>query len=158
MSYRDLDTETLRRRIDALVEARDELDARLEVLTGVRRGRWVKWLPKLVFLVCLAVVTLMMAGIALLPTIGSDEVTETYRTAQTLRSGAWLYRADQPAESTALCPTVQDLNDGGYLPLGAPFRDGWGRRFRIECGPDPATVRVVSAGPDGVFGTADDIG
>lgn len=38
------------------------------------------------------------------------------------------------------------------LPL-----DPWGREYQLREGPTPLSFTIVSAGPDGIFGTADDI-
>jgi hypothetical protein len=64
------------------------------------------------------------------------------------------YRSDNDER----CPSsLQRLVDGKYLTK-AP-RDEWGHGLRFVCpGPTPYELPVVtSAGPDGRFGTADDI-
>ena len=53
------------------------------------------------------------------------------------------------------CPTLTGLADSGYLQSDARTDDAWGTRFRIVCVGTAATVR--SAGPDGRFGTQDDV-
>jgi serine/threonine-protein kinase len=52
----------------------------------------------------------------------------------------------------AACPSAAELGD--------PVVDPWGRPLAITCTDQPANqiVGVISAGPDGVAGTADDIG
>ena len=53
------------------------------------------------------------------------------------------------------CPSLTGLADSGYLQSDARTDDAWGTRFRIACSGTSATVR--SAGPDGRFGTPDDV-
>src|SRR5579871_6877820 len=53
------------------------------------------------------------------------------------------------------CPSLTGLADSGYLQSDARTDDAWGTRFRIVCSGTSATVR--SAGPDGRFGTHDDV-
>ena len=51
------------------------------------------------------------------------------------------------------CPTMAQLEE--VRDIGRA-RDPWGVPLWRGCGPGPQ-IRVVSAGPDGTFGTADDI-
>jgi serine/threonine-protein kinase len=48
----------------------------------------------------------------------------------------------------------------GAVQLGEPVRDRWGKPLEITCTDQPANqiIGAISAGPDGVPGTADDIG
>ena len=59
------------------------------------------------------------------------------------------------SEKTEGCPTLSALGESGYLPAEARTDDAWGTRFRIACSGTSASVR--SAGPDGRFGTKDDV-
>jgi hypothetical protein len=49
---------------------------------------------------------------------------------------------------------LQDLRSAGML--AGSVRDAWGREIRYERRSD-SSFRLTSAGPDGIFGTADDI-
>jgi hypothetical protein len=53
------------------------------------------------------------------------------------------------------CPSLTGLADSGFLQSDVRTDDAWGTRFRIVCNGASATVR--SAGPDGRFGTGDDV-
>lgn len=65
------------------------------------------------------------------------------------RAAADLFEGDRSAKRCSIDGLMKrGLYDGRS-------RDAWGRSFRFECRRD--RVRVVSAGPDGVFGTCDDI-
>ena len=59
-------------------------------------------------------------------------------------------------ENATPCPSVAELEEKKFLLPGR--HDGWGRAFQLRC---PAaskdTFEVISAGRDGVFGTADDM-
>lgn len=58
------------------------------------------------------------------------------------------------ANDTELCPTPKELVSSKIIDkLGG--LDGWRGEYRITC--SGQTVTVTSAGPDGVFGTSDDI-
>jgi hypothetical protein len=66
--------------------------------------------------------------------------------------------SDYLTDNIDRCPRSLDtLYQQKYLTR--ELRDGWGRRFRFTCPGvhDPENADVESAGPDGVFGTADDI-
>lgn len=54
------------------------------------------------------------------------------------------------------CPTVATLQLEGALSTATTCRDPWDHDFRIWCRPEQA-VSLSSAGPDGRFGTDDDI-
>jgi serine/threonine protein kinase len=61
------------------------------------------------------------------------------------------------SHSGSACPTADDL--GTFLHDSHAVEDSWGRPLKISCADQPADqiVGVVSAGPDGAFGTSDDI-
>jgi hypothetical protein len=62
------------------------------------------------------------------------------------------------ADNEARCPTaLAALYDEHYV-LGAP-RDGWGHPLRFVCPGEhaPDGADLVSAGLDGIYGTADDV-
>lgn len=53
------------------------------------------------------------------------------------------------------CPTVDDVVAAKLVSADLRTEDAWGKAYRITC--VPAGPLVTSAGPDGVFDTADDI-
>jgi hypothetical protein len=59
------------------------------------------------------------------------------------------------SENPTGCPSLTVLRDAGYLSSDARTDDPWGGRFRIVC--DTSAASVLSAGPDGRFGTKDDV-
>jgi len=67
-----------------------------------------------------------------------------------IESGLTQYQIDQNR-----CPrTKDDLIDSGFVVRTA-FEDPWGTPIAFKCTSDD--IRVRSAGPDRVFGTADDV-
>jgi hypothetical protein len=59
------------------------------------------------------------------------------------------------SENPMGCPSITALLESGYLSSDVRVDDPWGGRFRIVCSAKSASVR--SAGPDGRFGTPDDV-
>jgi len=57
--------------------------------------------------------------------------------------------------ATQPCPTLEDLVRDKEVNPRSSFDDPWGQRYAILC--DDEETRVVSAGPDGRFGTEDDV-
>ncbi len=69
-----------------------------------------------------------------------------------IRSAVQIYQNDHPDQ----CPTVDQMKEDGQLDRNASSNDPWGHAFTIGC--DGENITVVSAGPDGHPGSADDIG
>lgn len=57
-------------------------------------------------------------------------------------------------ENARGCPTVSELVEERYLARQAVVEDPWGGRYRIVC---DGAAAVVSAGPDRVPATDDDV-
>lgn len=70
------------------------------------------------------------------------------------------FPAWQASQGDTSCPTMHDLLRGTELPRDQ-IRDAWGQPIEIRCGePLPGSVHGIflrSAGPDGEFGTDDDV-
>jgi hypothetical protein len=61
-------------------------------------------------------------------------------------------------ESHHACPTPSDILEHHFVSPDVVPQDAWDNPYRITCGGENADdPTVTSAGPDGVFGTADDI-
>ena len=63
--------------------------------------------------------------------------------------------ADTPTRSPAFSGLIEVLISEKQLDPDQPATDPWQHPFRMQCTPDEVTVS--SFGPDGMFGTADDI-
>lgn len=79
-------------------------------------------------------------------------IEQTRTDAQTIRSAVELYLAENPG---GRCPDVSDLVTDHMLNGNTNTQDRWGREFAIDCAGEDSVV--LSAGPDGVLGNADDI-
>ena len=91
-------------------------------------------------------------GVAVLPQLEKARIKSTRTDAQSIRSGVTIYMADHPGGS---CPGIDDLVEDGALDSSKRTTDAWDRDFQIEC--EGMNINVVSAGPDGQFGSEDDI-
>jgi hypothetical protein len=72
--------------------------------------------------------------------------------AEHLRSSVLLFMGQEPG---AKCATLEDLRRGRVLDPADRITDAWDQPYRITC--DGDDILVVSDGPDGLPGTADDI-
>jgi general secretion pathway protein G len=90
-------------------------------------------------------------AVALLPQLEKAQIDGTRTDAQSLRSAATLYKADNPRE----CPTVEELVSERYLDGTRRTADAWDTPFQIVC--EDGDIFVRSAGPDLEFDTEDDI-
>jgi len=70
-----------------------------------------------------------------------------------LRSAAETWRSGRGG---GLCPTAEILRRDNAIDPASKLTDSWSHPFQITC--EGNKVTVTSAGPDGRFGTADDIG
>ena len=90
--------------------------------------------------------------IVCVPRFEPDRVASTETRAQQVRSAVTMYLAENPEGP---CPGTADLVEGGFLDEDKAPEDVWGGELRITC--EGTRLKVSSAGPDGVFGTGDDI-
>jgi general secretion pathway protein G len=109
-------------------------------------------------LVEIMIVVMIMAliatavGVAVMPRLQKARIESTRTDAQSIRAAAQMYLMENPS---AGCPSVDDLVSARILDSSKRLSDAWDNAFHIECeGGDPF---VMSAGPDGQFGTEDDI-
>ncbi|NOY92964.1 MAG: type II secretion system protein GspG [Deltaproteobacteria bacterium] len=91
-------------------------------------------------------------GVAVLPQLEKARIKSTRTDAQSIRSAVTLYLADHPGDS---CPNIDDLVEDAALDSSKRTTDAWERDFQIDC--DNGGINVLSAGPDGQFGSEDDV-
>lgn len=109
-------------------------------------------------LVEIMIVVIIMAliatavGVAVLPQLEKARIKSTRTDAQSIRSAVTMYLADNPGGS---CPGIDDLIEDGTLDSSKRTKDAWEHDFQIEC--DGMNTNVVSSGPDGQFGSEDDV-
>lgn len=91
-------------------------------------------------------------GVAVMPRLNKARIESTRTDAQSIRAAAQMYLMENPGGG---CPSMDDLIEERILDSSKRVNDAWDNQFQIECeGGEPF---VVSAGPDGQFGTEDDI-
>jgi hypothetical protein len=101
------------------------------------------------------VLALAVAGAVSLVAVSPfpDAKVRTTRTpAMQLRRAAQVWRGQHRTDD---CPTPEQLRREGAIDPAARLEDRWGAPFRILCEPDETVV--LSLGPDGREGTADDV-
>lgn len=137
----------LAEQLDALKQERDACDVRLGRAPRPRRRPWLLALALAhVALACAVIVSLVLPGNR------PPRANLTRIAAQEIRSAVLLYLTSHGPRPH--CPTTEDLV-AAHMLVGEPRAlDAWDRRFRIVC--DGDDVRVISAGPDGVFGAESD--
>lgn len=82
--------------------------------------------------------------------VTQQHIDQARRQMQVVRSAAQMYRMDNPTG----CPTIDVLRAEGFVDAKAE-RDPWGHPLAISC--EGREISVISPGPDGQFGTSDDI-
>lgn len=105
-------------------------------------------------MVVVAIISLIMGGIGIMAfNRFQDAQLGTARSELTNIKGAIeTYRVNKRGK----CPkTMQDLKAAGIIDKVA--KDPWGTDYEFKCPGEKDGIDVVSAGPDGEMGTADDI-
>ena len=104
-------------------------------------------------MIVVVIMALIATGVAfaVIPMLSEARVTQTSTDMRVIHGAVTLYMVHHGS-----CPeSVQALVEDGRLSGSARTTDAWNHEFQISCdGPEPV---VISAGPDGQFGTEDDI-
>ncbi len=150
MVYRDVDALLVRiARLEAsLAPAR----ARAKRLARRRMVRVLRWVPILVFVPMLVGAILFVLVTPCWHCYDGSPKNDAKIAARGLVPVAEKWHADHPE---APCPTMEKLQFEGELSMSSRLDDPWQHRYRIRCEGDD--ISVASAGPDGYFGTSDDI-
>lgn len=122
---------------------------RSKVLRRRRRTEGMTLVEIMVVVIIIALIATAVA-VAVLPQFEKSQIRQTSADAQNLRSAVQLYMMENNE-----CPKSAEELAGEYLDETKRTTDAWDNSFRIEC--EGANVYVTSAGPDGKFGTEDDI-
>ncbi len=109
-------------------------------------------LTEIMIVVIIMALIATAVGVAVIPKWRQAQVTQTRTDAQTIRGAAERFVIGGTGGD---CPSVNDLIEGGEISRQARTKDAWERDFKIEC--DGNEIVVSSAGPDGNFGSEDDI-
>lgn len=82
----------------------------------------------------------------------ASSVRETQQAVVQVQAAAIAWQIDHGDQQ---CPNMKQIIGGKYLPSQTRMADAWGQALRITC--HQLTIGVKSAGPDGIWGTADDV-
>jgi general secretion pathway protein G len=119
-----------------------------------RRARALEGMSLIEVMVVVTIIALIAGGVAVavMPKLNEARIKGTQTDAQAVRAAAQMFMMENPRGG---CPSVDDLIEERILDSKKRVSDAWDNEFRIECeGGEPF---VISAGPDGQFGTEDDI-
>lgn len=134
-------------------DSQNEVVARTRAVMPRRSRRQREAGMTLVEIMIVVVIMALIAtavGVAVMPALERARIKTAQSGAQAIRSAVTMFIAENPGE----CPSVDDLSDG-YLDASKSTEDPWGNMFEIEC--NGSSIGVFSAGPDGQFGSEDDI-
>jgi general secretion pathway protein G len=103
-------------------------------------------------LIVLAIIGLIAGGVAAVavPQFNKAKLKQAKNDCLTIHQPAEHWKSEHGAD----CPTVAKLQEEKVLNKSAGT-DPWGKAYLIKC--EGEDVRVVSSGPDGKEGSADDI-
>jgi general secretion pathway protein G len=128
---------------------RHEIQKRMRRLA--RRARAGMTLIEIMIVVVIMALVATGVSMAVIPQLNKAKIKNAKAAVQTVRSAVGVYIATNNAE----CATVPQLLEDKVLDKSTSSKDPWEHEFKIEC--DGTEITVTSAGPDGEFGTQDDI-
>ncbi|MDB4985648.1 MAG: ral secretion pathway protein [Myxococcaceae bacterium] len=104
-------------------------------------------------MIVVVIMALVTTGVtmAVLPQLQKAKVKQAETAVQAVRSGVTMYIATNNTE----CATMAQLIEDKVIDKSTATTDPWNHEFQIDC--DGTDIKVLSAGPDGEFGSADDI-
>lgn len=117
----------------------------------LRRGAAGMTLIEIMVVVIIMGLIASAVGVNVFNQLKRARIRTTEQAIEAVRSAVQLYQNDHPDG----CPTIEQLTQGRFLDANRSSTDAWNRAFRISC--DNNEVSVSSAGPDGQFGTDDDL-
>lgn len=130
---------------------RDERTRRPRVRRPKRRVEGMTLVEIMIVVIIMAMIATAV-GVAVLPQLEKARIRSTRADAQQIRAAVTMYLSGNPGAS---CPSVEELVQDGDLDSSKRTADAWEHDFQIEC--DGPNISVVSAGPDGQFGSEDDV-
>ncbi len=125
-------------------ETKNRVKARRSRRWRRRRGQEGMTLVEIMIVVIIMALIATGVAVAVLPQLESAKEDTTRTRAATIRSAATLYVAQSPGSD---CPSVDELDEEGYLQDGTDTTDGWGNEYTIRC--EGGDVTVVSDRFDG---------
>ncbi|MFO0693449.1 MAG: prepilin-type N-terminal cleavage/methylation domain-containing protein [Polyangiales bacterium] len=130
---------------------RESISKPVNSILARRRRREAMTLVEIMIVVIIMAMIATAVGVAVVPKLNQARVTQTRTDAQTVASAANSFIMTHPND----CPSMEDLVEAGEISRNSRTKDAWEHDFQIEC--DSGEAVVKSAGPDGQFGTDDDI-
>jgi general secretion pathway protein G len=124
------------------------------VAAGGAAGRRQMGATLIEIMVVVAIISLVLGGVGIMAfNRFQDAQLDTARTEVIkIRGAIETYRVNKRGK----CPkTMEDLKAAGFIDKVA--KDPWGTTYEFKCPGEKDQIDVVSAGPDGEMGTADDI-
>ena len=116
-----------------------------------RRNAGMTLVEIMVVIIIMAMIATAV-GVAVIPKLQQAKVNQARTDAATVASAVSMWLAELNGND---CPTMQELIENGDISANQSSKDPWDNDFQIECdGREPV---VHSAGPDGQFGSEDDI-
>lgn len=132
------------------MQTQRSLPARLRARRRLRRTEGMTLVEIMIVVIIMALIATAV-GVAVVPQWKKSQRRQAVSDAQAVSAAVLLYMADSNR-----CPaSSQELQNEGYLDRSKRATDPWDNEFQITCEGDD--IYVVSAGPDGQFGTEDDI-
>jgi general secretion pathway protein G len=119
-----------------------------------RRRRNVSGMTLVEIMVVIIIMAMIATavGVAVIPKLNQAKVNQARTDAATVAGAVNMWLADHNGND---CPTMEELIENGDISRNQNHKDPWDHDFQISCeGREP---EVHSAGPDGNFGTDDDI-
>ncbi len=125
--------------------------ARTRIRRLLARGTAGMTLIEIMVVVIIMGLIASAVGFGVFRFLGKAKVQTATQEVSRIRSAIQIYQNDHPDQ----CPTIEQMQQDGQLDRNASANDPWQHPFVINC--DGENISVVSAGPDGRPGTADDI-
>ena len=151
MAYRDVGS--LLARLEVLEARCLRVRARAQRLAQHRSQRRLRWLARGIGAAVLLLFAFTFSVVnASLGYRCEANIAQAEHDTSALKAVATEWREDHGGRE---CPTVAGLFRDKEISASSRLTDPWGFRYELRC--DGATVYAMSAGPDGHFGTQDDI-
>jgi general secretion pathway protein G len=123
-------------------------------LGGRTAGRSLEGMTLVEIMVVITIIALISGavGFAVMPRLNKARIDSTRTDAQSIRAAAQMYLMENPGGG---CPSMDDLVEERIVDSTKRITDAWDNQFQIDC--EGGDIYVISAGPDGQFGTEDDV-
>jgi general secretion pathway protein G len=127
----------------------------LAATRGIAGRRAKRGLTLIELIVVITLIGLLATAIAIgvTKTLRDSRIKTAAIACSRLRTAAQTHFVDHPEDGE--CPTPAQMQESRELDAAMSIRDPWGTPYGIQCQADE--VIAISAGPDHVLGTEDDV-